>query len=84
MKIAILGGGSWGTALAVHLASKQHDIKIWEFFEEQARQMQDERVCKLLSNLKLPDNIFVTSNLKEALTDFEMVLILAGDSTKPG
>ncbi len=76
MNITILGGGSWGTALAVHLASKQHNIKVWEFFEEQAREMQKERVCKFLPETKLPENIFATSDFKEALTDFEMVLVV--------
>ena len=42
MKIAILGGGSWGTALAVHLAGNGHEIKVWEFIEEQAKEMQEE------------------------------------------
>ena len=76
MNVTILGGGSWGTALAVHLASKQHDIKMWEFFEQQAQEMQEERVCKLLPDIKLPKNIFVTSNLKEALTNFELVMVV--------
>jgi glycerol-3-phosphate dehydrogenase (NAD(P)+) len=76
MKIAILGGGSWGTALAVHLASKKHDIKMWEFFEEQAREMQDSRVCKLLPEAKLPENIFVSHKLEGVLTDFEMVMVV--------
>jgi glycerol-3-phosphate dehydrogenase (NAD(P)+) len=76
MKITILGGGSWGTALAVHLASKQHDIRVWEFFEEQAKEMQDERVCKLLPEVKLPSNIFITSDLKESLNDSELILVV--------
>ena len=76
MKIAILGGGSWGTALAVHLASKKHDIKMWEFFEEQAREMQDSRVCKLLPEAKLPENIFVSHKIEDVLVDFELVLLV--------
>ena len=76
MKISILGGGSWGTALAVHLASKHHDIKVWEFFEEQAREMQNKRICKFLPGMRLSDNITVTSDMKEALIDSEMILIV--------
>jgi glycerol-3-phosphate dehydrogenase (NAD(P)+) len=76
MKITILGGGSWGTALAVHLASKQHDIKVWEFFEKQAEEMQEERVCQLLPEVELPSNIFITSNLKESLDDSELILVV--------
>ena len=76
MKIAILGGGSWGTALAVHLAKNNHNIKVWEFFEKQAKEMQEERVCKLLPEAKLPENIFVSHQLKEVLSDFELVLLV--------
>lgn len=35
--IAIIGSGSWGTALAVHLANLGNNIKIWSFEEEEAR-----------------------------------------------
>jgi glycerol-3-phosphate dehydrogenase (NAD(P)+) len=76
MKISILGGGSWGTALAVHLASKNHDVKVWEFFEEQARHMQEERVCKFLPDTKLPENIFITSDMGKSLEQSELILIV--------
>jgi glycerol-3-phosphate dehydrogenase (NAD(P)+) len=76
MKITILGGGSWGTALAVHLAGNGHEIKVWEFFEEQAREMQEKRVCNLLPKVRLPSNIYVTHELNKALDDFELVLIV--------
>lgn len=75
MKIAILGGGSWGTALGVHLAKKNHGVKIWEFFEEQAKEMQENRECKLLPGTKLPENIFVSSNMQEIVQDCELVLL---------
>jgi len=34
--IAVIGSGSWGTALAVHLAKLGNNIKIWSFDEEEA------------------------------------------------
>jgi len=76
MEIAILGGGSWGTALAVHLAKKNHSIKVWEFFAEQAKEMQENRECKLLPDAKLADNIFVSSNMEEVLLGSELVLMV--------
>jgi glycerol-3-phosphate dehydrogenase (NAD(P)+) len=76
MKIAILGGGSWGTALAVHLAKNDNDVKVWEFFEEQAKEMQEGRVCKLLPEAKLPENIFISHKLEEVLNDFELLLLV--------
>lgn len=76
MKISILGGGSWGTALAVQLAKNKHQVKIWEFFEEQAQKMERERVCPLLPEVRLPDNIFVSSKMEEVLLDSKLVLIV--------
>jgi glycerol-3-phosphate dehydrogenase (NAD(P)+) len=76
MKIAILGGGSWGTALAVHLAKNNHEVKMWEFFAEQAEKMQNERLCPLLPGAKLNENIFVSSNMEEVLTNSELVLLV--------
>jgi glycerol-3-phosphate dehydrogenase (NAD(P)+) len=76
MTITILGGGSWGTALAVHLARKGDQIRIWEFFEEQAKEMQNNRVCPLLPGTKLPNNITVTSEMGESLANTELVLLV--------
>tara|TARA_Y100000310_G_scaffold324914_1_gene387513 strand:- start:23479 stop:24420 length:942 start_codon:yes stop_codon:yes gene_type:complete len=76
MNIAILGGGSWGTALGIHLAKKKYNIRIWEFFEEQAKEMQEKRHCKLLPHLPIPDNIFISSNQKEVLANAELILLV--------
>src|SRR3989338_4300874 len=74
--ITILGGGSWGTALAMHLARQGHKIQIWEFMQEQARKMQEERVCPLLPGVILPASITVTSSMQPALSGADMVLIV--------
>ncbi len=76
MNISILGGGSWGTALAVQLAKNKHQVKVWEFFEEQARKMQVERVCPLLPEVRLPENIFVSSKMEEVVSGSKLVLMV--------
>ena len=35
-KITIIGSGSWGVALAIHLAKLGHQIKLWSFSESEA------------------------------------------------
>jgi len=75
MKIAILGGGSWGTALAVHLAKNNQELKVWEFFSEQAKEMQERRYCRLLPEVRLPKQVFVSDSLPEVLVGSELVLV---------
>lgn len=76
MNIAVLGGGSWGTALAIHLAKKNHPVRVWEFLAEQAEKMQKERVCPLLPEAKLPYNVFVSAKREEVLPKSELVLLV--------
>ena len=80
MEIAILGGGSWGMALAVHLARNGSNIRVWEFVEEYAEEMQEKRLCKLLSGVSLPDNIIISSNMKETLLASSVVLVAVPSS----
>ncbi len=74
--IAILGGGSWGSALAVHLAKNHHHVKVWEFVETQAQEMQEKRVCPLLPHAKLEKNIFISHKMEEVLPESEAVFIV--------
>lgn len=76
MNIAILGGGSWGSALAITLAKNNHQIKVWEFFKEQADEMQQKRVCRLLPDVRLPENIFISHQIEEVLPESALVLIV--------
>ena len=66
-KIAIIGSGSWGVALSIHLANMGNSIKVWSFSEEEAKQLNKERKCKFLPNAVVPNNI-------ESSTDFETVI----------
>jgi len=75
-KIAILGAGSWGTALAISLAKNQHPNIMWCRNELQAQEMQNERTNrKYLKDVTLPDGIEITNDLAKALKDAEYVVL---------
>ena len=45
-KIAIIGSGSWGVALATYLANVGNQVKIWSFSEEERDLINNEKKCK--------------------------------------
>ena len=67
--ISIIGSGSWGTALAVTLALEGHKIKIWSFSEEEKDLINKEKKCKFLPNVHIPENVYCTTNIEEAVKD---------------
>ncbi len=74
MNISIIGSGSWGVALAVHLASLGHNIKIWSFMEEERDLINNERKCKFLPGLNLPENIQCSTNFEKVIKDSKFIL----------
>jgi glycerol-3-phosphate dehydrogenase (NAD(P)+) len=66
--IAILGAGSWGTALAVHLARIGHDVRLWARDDRLAEQMAAERAnTSYLSDAVFPDRVTPTADVSAAL-----------------
>ena len=77
VKIAVLGGGSWGTALAVLLDGRGQRVSVWEFFAERAEAMARDRENKaMLPGVRIPESIAVTSDMAEALEGAEIVLLV--------
>ena len=72
--IAIIGSGSWGVALAIHLAKIGNNVKIWSFMEEERDIINKEKKCKFLPNVNLPDNISCSTNFEEVIKDAELIL----------
>ena len=70
--IAIIGSGSWGVALSIHLAKQGHNVKIWSFSQEECDMINNEKRCKFLPKVELPDGIKCTTSHEEAIegTDF--------------
>ncbi|MEP7354638.1 MAG: NAD(P)H-dependent glycerol-3-phosphate dehydrogenase [Acidobacteriota bacterium] len=75
MKLAIIGGGSWGTALAVVLAPRAEQVNLWVHEEDIALRMQKSRENDVyLPGFNLPQNIVVGSDLATALHGVDIVL----------
>ncbi len=73
--VAVLGAGSWGTAIAVMLAQKGINVTLWEFFKEEAERLGAERENKkYLPRTKFPDNIICTNNLETAVAEAEYIV----------
>lgn len=74
-EVAVLGAGSWGTALAKLLAENGHAVRLWARRPEQAETIERERTnAAYLPGFELPLNLRATSDLREALTGASMVL----------
>ena len=76
-KISVIGSGGWGIALTILLHKNRHDLMIWSFDKREAEELKTTRENKTkLPNILLPEDIKVTSDLKEAVDDKD-ILILA-------
>lgn len=74
--ISIIGSGSWGCALAIHLANKGNKVKLWSFSQIEADLINNERKCKFLPLATIPENVVCTTDFKEAIDGTSMILIV--------
>ena len=72
--IAIIGSGTWGVALAIHLAKAGNNIKMWSFSEEEANAINVERKCKFLPEAIIGENITCYTDMKTVIEGSEMIL----------
>lgn len=72
--ITVIGSGSWGTALAVHLAKLKNNVKVWSFSQEEADLINKEKKCKFLPLVNIPDNLYCTTNMEEAIDGSDVIL----------
>ena len=74
-RLAVIGGGSWGTALAIVLGSRFPSLRLWVYEAALAARMRLTRHNDIyLPGLQLPAHVEVTSSLGEALEGADTVL----------
>ena len=75
--IAVIGAGSWGTALAVQLARNGRPVRLWGRDAEQIAAMRQDRVNdRYLPGVAFPENLQVFSGVGECLEDVRDILIV--------
>ncbi|HVY46522.1 MAG TPA: NAD(P)H-dependent glycerol-3-phosphate dehydrogenase [Minicystis sp.] len=77
MQVAVLGAGSWGTALAKLLADKGNPTVIWAHRPELADEINQKHVnAKYLPGFELPPTLSSTGDLATALKGAELVVVV--------
>ncbi len=73
--ICVLGAGSWGTALGVHLGRLGHDVRLWARDRGLVDAIAERRANAIyLPDVTLPPSVAVTHSLAEALSGTEIVV----------
>ncbi|TFB12343.1 NAD(P)H-dependent glycerol-3-phosphate dehydrogenase [Candidatus Marinimicrobia bacterium MT.SAG.3] len=75
MKVSVLGAGSWGTTLAVHLCNNGHDVTLWEINNNQVIKLKNDRENKLfLPGIMLPEGLNVINDISLTVADSELMV----------
>ncbi|MDD5542049.1 MAG: NAD(P)-dependent glycerol-3-phosphate dehydrogenase [Acidobacteriia bacterium] len=74
-KIGIIGGGNWGTALAVVLAKQGHAVKLWAYEKEVVESINRiHENCLFLESYEIPENVVATDSIETAVQGAEIVI----------
>lgn len=73
-KVAVLGAGAWGTALAKVLSERGHDVCLWSFETEVADAINERAENPYLAGVPLPKALRAQTELPAAVSDAEMVV----------
>lgn len=75
-QIAVIGAGSWGTALAVIAARAGHNVRLWSRNDAVVSSINEQHVnSRYLSSTSIPDSVTATGDIGAALEDASMVLL---------
>ena len=81
LKFAVLGAGSWGTALAVHLSFCGYETVLWARDVQHVTDMQSQREnTRYLPEITFPPQLVIHSNLKHALSNADVILLATPSS----
>ena len=82
-RIAVLGGGAWGTALANVTARAGRNVTLWEHEPSNAGQLEQKRESRFLPGVRIEDGIVVTRDLAQAARAEAILLVVPAQATRP-
>lgn len=78
--ITVLGGGTWGVALAVLLDSNGHNVTIWSALEKEINDLKETHTHKGLPGAVIPESISYTLDHAEAANDKDLIIMAVASS----
>lgn len=79
-KVSILGGGTWGIAIAVLLHKNGHEVTVWSALESEIDMLKTNHEHKMLPGVILPDDMIFTTDDKEAVEGKDMLVMAVASS----
>ena len=75
-RIAVLGGGSWGTALAIQVARAGHNVVLWDMDPAHVKNMQQSHCNqKYLPDIELPASLKFSHQLEQTISNANTLLL---------
>ncbi|MFD1360570.1 NAD(P)H-dependent glycerol-3-phosphate dehydrogenase [Lentibacillus salinarum] len=75
-KVAVLGAGSWGTALSIVLADNGHSVRLWTYRKEQAEAINATYRNEKYLDADIPEQIKACHELKQAVDDVSAIVMV--------
>ncbi len=79
-KVSVLGGGSWGIALAVVLHKNGNEVTVWSALEAEITMLQEKHEHKMLPGVILPEDMKFTLDEKEAVEGKDLLVMAVASS----
>lgn len=75
-KTAVIGAGSWGTALSLVLHNNGNEVAVWSIVEDEIKMLREKHEhIEKLPGVKLPEDILFTTDLKEAIEGKDYLIL---------
>ncbi len=74
-KVSILGGGSWGIAIAVLLHKNGHEVTVWSALADEVEMLKERHEHKMLPDVRLPQDMIFTADDREAVEGRDLLVM---------
>jgi glycerol-3-phosphate dehydrogenase (NAD(P)+) len=81
-RIAVLGGGAWGTALALTCARAGRQVMLWEYEERNAEILENNRESRFLPGIRVDEGIKVTRELEETASGDAILIVVPAQTVR--
>lgn len=79
-KVTILGGGSWGIALAILLCNNGHEVTIWSAVSDELKMLRENHEHRMLPGVRIPDEIGYTPDDREGVVGKDLLIMAVASS----